>query len=143
MKPLSQMIRGDIISRMFPYSVKINYQAKFIDWDAPLDERYEKTYNYLLGEVPCSVQTAVANNGQLIENEYIILCPVIDMSKKDQVPKDATNTGYSLEVSMNGRINKASGTEILSVDNFPVYDVGGYTVGCKIRVKKSGNNWTW
>ena len=137
------MIRGDILTRMFPYKLKINYQASYIDWDAPLDQRYEQTYNYLLGDVPCSVQTAVANNGQLIENEYIILCPCIDMSKKEQVPKDATLIGYNIEVQMNGKTNKAKGTEILSVDNIPVYEVGGYTVGCKIRVKVSGNNWTW
>lgn len=143
MKPISQMIRGDILTRMFPYKLKINYQASYIDWDAPLDQRYEQTYNYLLGDVPCSVQTAVANNGQLIENEYIILCPCIDMSKKEQVPKDATLIGYNIEVQMNGKTNKAKGTEILSVDNIPVYEVGGYTVGCKIRVKVSGNNWTW
>lgn len=142
MKPVSTMNKGDIIKRMFPYHVRITYKASFTDYDAPLDEREPQIVEHELGDLPCSVQTAVANNGQVIENEYIILCPCIDMTPKNQVPDDADYAYFSLVVTMNGKVNKASNTEILSVDNLPVYEVGGYAVGCKIRVKVK-NHWTW
>ena len=148
MKPLGSIIReGDIVSRMFPYRLNLNYTATFTDWDAPLDQRYPQEYKFPLAvDLPCSVQRAVATNGQIIENEYIILCPCIDMSAKDQLPDDVEfdeTPYYSLEVMMNGNKNKASYTDILSVDNLPVYNVGDYAVGCKIRVKLKGRNWTW
>lgn len=147
MKPMCKMRRGDVISRMFPYSLNLYYTATYTDWDAPLDERYPQEYKFPLAEnLPCSVQSAVAVNGQIIENEYIVLCPCVDMSAKNQIPQDVEfdeTPYYSLEVMMNGATNTASGTEVLSVDNLPVYDIDEYSMGCKIRVKVKGENWTW
>lgn len=151
MKPMCQIRRGDVISRMFPHRLNLRYSATFMDYDLPLDEREPQEVNCILAEeLPCSVQSAVAVNGQIIENEYIILSPCVDMSGKQNLPDLSSESidlisppSYTLDVTMNGKTNKAKDTEILSVDNMEVYNIGEYAVGCKIRVKVKGQNWTW
>ena len=144
MKPISEVIKGDVVKKMFPYQMKVYYERTWIDTSKPLDEQIEQTESFLLGDIPCSVQSAAATNGGIIENEYIILSPCLDMSPKLDftLPEDGMEL-YRLEIEMNGRTNTAKGTEILSIDNLEVYKLCDMPIGCKIRVKKTGQNWTW
>lgn len=144
MKPISEVIKGDVVKKMFPYQMKVYYVRTWVDTSKPLDQWEEVTEEFLLGDVPCSVQSATSSNGAVLENEYIILSPCLDMSPKLDftLPEDGTDL-YKLEINMNGQTNTARGTEILSIDNIEVYKLYNMPIGCKIRVKKTGENWSW
>lgn len=145
MKPISEAIKGDVVKKMFPYQMKVYYVRTWVDTSKPPTEWEEITEEFLLGDVPCSVQSATSSNGAVLENEYIILSPCLDLTpitEGVELPEDAT-TFYRLEVSMNGRTNTAKQTEILSIDNLEVYKIGTYSIGCKIRVKKTASTWAW
>lgn len=144
MKPLAAQMRGDVIKKMFPYQMKVYYTRVWVDESKPLEEQEEVTESFLLGDVPCSVQTASSVSGAVLENEYVILSPCLDLTPITSVelPEYATQF-YELEVYMNGRTNKASNTEILSIDNSEVYKIGDYSIGCKIRVHITSDSWAW
>lgn len=141
MKPLATQTRGDVLKKMFPYSMKFYYVATYIDddtWGA--EEQKEET---LLGEYPCSVQTATSSNGGILENEYIILSPCLDLKPKESSLPSVTYSYYRIEVSMNEKTNTAENTDILSIDNLEVYKIGDYSIGCKIRVHINSGTWAW
>lgn len=145
MKPLVTNIRGDVVKKMFPYQMKVYYVRTWIDTSLPPSQQKEETEEFLLGDVPCSVQSASSSLGAVLENEYIILSPCLDLTpitEGVELPEDAT-TFYKLEVSMNGRVNKAENLEILSIDNLEVYKMGDYSIGCKIRVHINSGTWAW
>lgn len=141
MKAMCKAIKGDVIKKMFPYSMKFYYVATYIDdstWGG--DEVKEEI---LLNEVPCSVQAATTLDGAILENEYIILSPCLDLKPKDSTLPTVTNVYYRLEITMNERVNKAENLEIFSIDNLEVYKIGDYSIGCKIRVHVNGTTWAW
>lgn len=145
MKPLSTNTRGDVLKKMFPYQMKAYYILSWIDTSLPPSERVEEKEEFLIGDLPCSVQSASSERGEVLENEYIILSPCLDLTPitgSADVPEDAKQK-YRIEISMNERINKAEGTEILSIDNLEVYKIGNLSIGCKIRVQKTMGTWAW
>lgn len=144
MKQISTNIKGDIVKKMFPYQMKVWYEKTWIDESLPPSQQVEQTETFLIGDVPCSVQSATSSVGEVIENEYIILSPCLDFSNilnSEGIPNDSQK--YKLEIAMNGRTNKAAGIDILSIDNTQVYRIGNLPIGCKIKVHKTGENWSW
>lgn len=144
MKPLATQTRGNVVKKMFPYQMKVYYTRTWIDESKPLDEQVEQTESFLLGDVPCSVQSASSSLGAVLENEYIILSPCLDMSPKEDfnLPEGGTEY-YRLEITMNGRICKAENSDVLSIDNLEVYKIGNFSIGCKIRVHITSDTWAW
>lgn len=129
---------------MFPFNMKVTYSRTWVDTSLPLDRQQEVTERFVLGEVPCSVQSAVAANEGVLDNEYVILSPCLDMTPLTSVtlPEDATES-YNLEVQMNGKTNHARGEEILSIDSHEIFRLHDLPIGCKIKVRITGRNWTW
>lgn len=145
MKPISEAIKGDVVKKMFPYQMKAYYVRTWIDKSLPPSQQKVEKEEFLIGDVPCSVQSASSDRGEVLQNEYIILSPCLDLTPitdGTELPEDATQS-YRLEISMNGRTNEAEKTEILSIDNLEVYKIGTYSIGCKIRVKKTASTWAW
>lgn len=141
MKPLVKDVKTELINKMFPYSMKFYYIATYTDessWGG--DEQKEEI---LLGEYPCSVQTATTTNGATLENEYVILSPCLDLKPKESTLPSITRSYYKVEVTMNERVNSAEDLELLSIDNLEIYKIGDYSIGCKIKIHVNGETWAW
>lgn len=135
MKQVARLSGKDFIDKLFPYRMDFSFVTYWIDESLPLDQQVEQKIEKKMAEnLPCSVQCAsTASN----EKEYIILSPCLDLDPKEAIP-----SGAELKVFMNGKTNKATMSQILSIDNLEVYETHGYKVGCKIRVS-SAAKWTW
>lgn len=141
MKPISENIKNiQTIKRMFPYQMKVYWVSTFIDTSLPPSQQVPVKTEKLLGEIPCSIQNTVSSNGDVLQGDYLVLSPCIDMSLIDEWTDDSM---YKLEITANGKVLQAEGTEILSIDNTEVFKVDNYKIGCKIKVHKVSLDWAW
>ena len=137
MKASARIRKADSLTLMFPHTLDLVQEIPG-EYD-PMEDEEEGEEITLANNWPCSIQHVTQLDaksgtlGGLIRNEFIVLCPCIDIDPQGGI--------FHLTVHIDGRTYHADNTEIQQIENQYVYDLAGYRIGCEIRVKVNGSNW--
>ena len=130
--------KADALTLMFPHTLDLVRQ-EVVGADNPMSD--EKTVEVNVVESwPCSVQSLTNGDvhsvgGELLKDEFLILCPCIDGLQEGSEDADRH---YKLILHINGRkytIEKSGDFGIEFIENQYVFDLNGYKIGCKMRIK--------
>lgn len=136
MKAAARIRKSGALPMMFPHTLSL-VQLVPGEYDPLEDETFEEIT--LVQNWPCSIQHVTQLDGKggrlgsVIQNEFMILCPCIDI--------DPQGGHFRLTVNINGRHYSCEGTEIQQIENQYIYDLNNYRIGCHIQVKVNASNW--
>lgn len=127
---VSRMSKGEVINKMFPHRCKVTYIETVETSRDDIITEYPVADN-----LPCSVQHLEQDeSGTLRTNEYILLCPYLDLSNIPPTPKRGSGS-WEVEITIQGRTYTCKGNgQVLSVGGDALYEVGGYTIGTKMHL---------
>lgn len=145
MRRIANKRKADSLTLMFPHTMDLKRIESTNSDDPMADEG--TTEKALVEKWPCSVQSLTDGDissvgGSLLKNEFLVLCPCIDGLDKFNGEDDSGTRTYTIVLHINGRdykVEKSGDFGIEFIENQYVFDLCGYKIGCKIRVKTNTN----
>lgn len=131
----------DPLTLMFPHTMDLK-RVEATGTDDPMSDE-TTTEKSLVENWPCSVQSLTDGDissvgGSLLKDEFLVLCPCIDGLDEFNGDDDSGSRTYTIVLHINGRdysVESSGDYGVEFIENQYVFDLCGYKIGAKIRVK--------
>lgn len=129
------------LTLMFPHTMDLK-RVEVVSSDDPMEDEVT-TEKSLVESWPCSIQSLTDGDissvgGSLLKDEFLVLCPCIDGLEEFNNAETSGSRTYTIVLHINGRdysVESSGDYGVEFIENQYVFDLGGYKIGCKIRVK--------